>query len=174
MEVGGMKIFLSWSGEQSKAIATALREWLPRVIQASQPWMSATDIDKGVMWRTEVARQLDEAVVGIICLTPTNLESPWLLFEAGAISRKTEGCLVCTYLFNLEPSDIKDPLAQFQSTKAQKEDTWKLIQSINNIQRDIALPKDVLSDVFNAMWPKLNQGSQDWHTRFATQSSADS
>jgi len=150
-----MKIFLSWSGEQSKAVAVALREWLPRVIQASQPWISATDIDKGVRWRTEVARQLDEAVVGIICLTQTNLESPWLLFEAGAISRKAEECLVCTYLFNLEPSDIKDPLAQFQSTKAQKEDTWKLIQSINNIQRDTALPKDILIDVFNAMWPKL-------------------
>lgn len=152
-----MKIFISWSKERSKAVAEALRVWLPRVIQSSQPWMSAKDIDKGVLWRTEISRQLNEAAVGIICLTPENLESPWLLFEAGAISKEMAGSLVCTYLFDLEPYDVKDPLAQFQSTKAQEEDTRKLIQSINRLQGVKALPDDILSDVFNAMWPKLEK-----------------
>ena len=44
-----MKVFLCWSGTRSKGIANALHEWLPRVIQALDPWISV-DIDKGARW----------------------------------------------------------------------------------------------------------------------------
>ena len=32
-----MKVFVSWSGSRSKAIATALSGWLPLVIQSVEP-----------------------------------------------------------------------------------------------------------------------------------------
>jgi hypothetical protein len=59
-----MKVFLSWSGERSRAIAEALREWIPNVIQAVQPWMSAEDIDKGLRWISEVAIELEQTRFG--------------------------------------------------------------------------------------------------------------
>lgn len=150
-----MKVFISWSGDRSKALAEAVRDWLPRVIQAVQPWMSATDIEKGTMWRNEIAQQLDLATVGIICLTSDNLDKPWLLFEAGAISKKLDDSFVCTYLLDLEPSEVSDPLAQFQSTKAQKEDTRKLLRTINRALGSSSLHENILDDVFEAMWPRL-------------------
>lgn len=73
-----MKVFISWSGERSRAVAEALRNWLPHVIQGLQPWFSSNDIDKGVRWATDIAANLQESRVGIICLTPENLESPWI------------------------------------------------------------------------------------------------
>ena len=44
-----MDVFLSWSGTRSKAVAQALESWLPLVINATSPWISA-EIDKGRRW----------------------------------------------------------------------------------------------------------------------------
>jgi hypothetical protein len=84
-----MKVFLSWSGERSKATAETLGNWFARVIQAVEPWISS-GIDKGARWQSEIANRLEDARVGIVCLTASNLSEPWILFEAGALS-KTKG-----------------------------------------------------------------------------------
>ena len=97
-----MKVFLSWSGQRSKAVADLLAKWTPHVIQAVEPWISSA-IDKGARWQSETAARLEDVKVGIVCLTPGNLSEPWILFEAGALS-KTTGSSVCTFLFDLYPS----------------------------------------------------------------------
>ena len=50
--------------------------------------MSDTDIEKGARWENEISLRLAESDLGIICLTPDNLEEPWVLFEAGALAKK--------------------------------------------------------------------------------------
>src|SRR5689334_3268326 len=81
-------IFISWSGDRSKAVALALREWLPMVIQSVDVWMSETDIAKGSRSMLEVMQKLSAADFGLICLTPENQLRPWILFEAGAIAKQ--------------------------------------------------------------------------------------
>jgi len=97
---------------------TALANWLPLVIQALSPWVSTQDIQKGQRWAEEIAEKLEEAQFGILCLTPENLEAPWLLFEADAIAKLRRNSRVCTYLLNVGPSDLAWPLAMFQATEA--------------------------------------------------------
>lgn len=152
-----MRVFISWSGERSRLVAEALHDWLPSVIQAVQPWMSANDIEKGTRWRSGLANELEQASVSIICLTPENLEAPWIHFEAGALSKQQPNTYVCTFLFGLEPIDMREPLAQFQATKAEKEDTLKLIHTINRVQGDDALPEVKANEAFDVWWPKLEQ-----------------
>src|SRR5437868_2200122 len=101
-----MRIFLSWSGEQSRAVATALRDWVPRVIQSVTPWMSSVDIEKGARWFEEIGSHLESVNVGVICLTRANVSAPWILFEAGALSKVRDKAHVCTYLYGLEPTDV--------------------------------------------------------------------
>jgi CxxC-x17-CxxC domain-containing protein len=151
-----MKLFLSWSGERSQAIAAALRDWLPKVIQAIHPWMSAVDIDRGARWSSDIAFELEQTRFGILCLTPENLSSPWIHFEAGALSKTLEKTLVCPYLFELEPADLKGPLVQFHAAKGNKEETWKLLLTINDVQ-DTPLPKSTLDESFEVWWPKLEE-----------------
>ncbi len=40
-----MKVFISWSGDLSLALAGILRQWLPSVIQAAEPYFTPEDID---------------------------------------------------------------------------------------------------------------------------------
>lgn len=83
-----MLVFLSWSGDRSKAVAEALAAWLGQVVQAVEPWLSR-DIAKGTRWGSEVADRLEKSRVGIVCLTPENLDAPWILFELELFQRPT-------------------------------------------------------------------------------------
>lgn len=151
------EIFISWSGPQSKFVAEALYDWIPRVVQSVNPWMSSEDIRAGDRWFIEISNKLENSQFGIICITPENLTSPWLLFEAGALAKTiADENFVCPYLIKLNPTDFKSPLNHFQSVKATKDDTLKLIKSINNVLGEDALNEGQLKDTFNHFWPDLN------------------
>lgn len=153
-----MKIFISWSESRSKVIAEALRDWLPDVIQACEPWLSSEDIDPGSRWSFDLAKQLDETRFGIFCLTPENLNAPWILFEAGAVSKKLDDkTKVCPYLFGIEPTDITGPLTQFQAVKADKADTKKLMQAINRTLGSEALSDERFNRAFESNWKYLDE-----------------
>lgn len=151
-----MKVFLSWSGSRSKAVAEAFAEWLPQVIQSVDPWLSK-DIDKGVRWSAEIAEQLESTRVGIICLTEDNLTAPWILFESGALS-KTREAHVCTFLLDVRPASVEPPLGQFQHTTFDKADVYRLLQTINtetNRSGERALADNQLEAAFDVWWPRL-------------------
>jgi hypothetical protein len=150
-----MKVFLSWSGETSKAVATALRDWLPRVVQTVQPWVSNHDIPSGSRWSLQLGEHLEGLKIGVLCLTPDNLVAPWILFEAGALSKALDDSLVCPYLFKLEPTAVEWPLAQFQLEQANKDGTKKLITTINDTAGESKLTSSVLEESFEMWWPTL-------------------
>ena len=153
-----MKIFLSWSGDKSKLIAESLKDWLEQVIQSTEPWIS-TSIEKGKKWSKEISDKLEESKVGIICLTRENLNAPWILFEAGAISKSSDS-YVCTFLTDISsPSEITGPLSSFQHTRFTKEELLKLCKTINNRIKDNKggkpLNEKSLEEVFEVFFPKL-------------------
>jgi len=161
-----MKVFLCWSGDRSKAVAEALGHWIGQVIQSVEPWIS-TQTDKGARWRQEIGDRLEEARVGIVCLTPENLDERWVHFEAGALS-KTKDARVCTFLLDLQPTDVKEPLAQFQATKAEENDIRGLIKDINGYVSDAggrSLPERDVDEIFDVHWPRLKVKLQEISAR---------
>jgi hypothetical protein len=152
-----MKVFISWSGHTSKNIAEIFRQWIPSVIQVVKPYYSPDDITKGTRWGTEIAKELDESKVGIICLTKDNLQSPWIMFEAGALSKNMDKSKVCPLLFGVEPTDIQGPLIQFQAAKFTKDEMKKVVKMINSELGELALVTEVFENVFEMWWPKLNE-----------------
>ncbi len=156
-------VFISWSGGRSKAVAEALREWLPAVIQTAKPFMSEMDIDKGSRGLNEVVKALEGIKVGITCLTPENLQEPWILYEAGALSKTIDDkTRLCTYLLGgLQFQDISPPLGMFQHTKANKDETRKLIRTINSSISDDPVSDPNLNTIFEKMWPELEKTIQN-------------
>jgi len=153
-----MKVFISWSGERSRETADVLCTWIRQVIQSAETWISL-DIEKGVRWNDKVNKELEETKVGIICLNKENLSSEWILFEAGALS-KTSDAHVCTFLLNINPTDIKPPLGQFQHTLFSKEDIRRLMHTINNkiiAQKEKTLSEKDLDEIFDERWYKLEE-----------------
>ena len=151
-----MKVFLSHSGSRSAAVALALRDWLPNVINAIDPWISVLDVEKGANWAASIAGELQASSVGILCLTPENVNERWILFEAGALSKAPEKVCVCSYLYELEPIDLEWPLAMFQATRAEREDTRKLVHTFNRALVE-PRPDTSIDRAFEVWWPHLEK-----------------
>lgn len=151
-----MKIFISWSGKLSHKIAKELQEWLPLVINQLQPFVSSESIKKGDRWILDIYSELEQSNFGIVCLTKENLLEPWIMFEAGALSKNISQSKVSCVLFDgLKQHDIKSPLSLFQNTEFDKEDFKKLIDSINNSLGDNRINDNLLSKSFEKWYPEL-------------------
>lgn len=109
------KVFISWSGELSKRLGETVRQWLPSVLQFARPYFTPDDIEKGAVWSSHIVAELESSNFGILCITRENLEKPWILFEAGALSKTFDKARVCPVLFGVEATDVKGPYQFFKT-----------------------------------------------------------
>lgn len=149
-----MKVFLSWSGDHSRAVALALHDWLPGVIHGVEPFVSAIDIYGGSRWQTDIAAELDETNFGVVCVTRGNQAEPWLNFEAGAIAKAVQSSRVIPLAIDLKPSDVELPLGQFQALPATESGISEMLISIN-ATLDPGMGDDLLTRSFQKWWPDL-------------------
>lgn len=117
--------------------------------------MSESDIHTGARWANVIADELERAQLGIFCLTPESHHSPWLLFEAGALSKTVQDAFVIPYVLDMSVSDIDGPLSQFQASVCDRSGTARVLQTVNSALGDRALDLDTLASAFEMWWPKL-------------------
>ncbi len=151
-----MKVFISWSGKRSKALAVALKEWLPLILQYVKPWVSDKDISAGERWAQAIAGELESSNFGILCITPENIRSEWILFEAGALSKSMMDAKVIPLLFDLELSDLTGPLSQFQALKVEQLGMLEVAKAINAVSENKAADT-VIGQLVPALWPGLEK-----------------
>jgi hypothetical protein len=156
-------LFFCWSEQRSRALARALKEHLPTFIpgladpDGSNLFMS-DDIVKGSRWFDAVEMQLAKADVGVVCITREGLRSGWIHFEAGALARtirkkRRQGGALLTYLLGVRPDELTGPLAEYQATSVERDDTKKLCDAIVNamVRRKAQEPSD-WETAFNKNW----------------------
>lgn len=152
-----MNVFISWSGERSLQVAKLLRSWLKCVLQATNPWISSDNIERGTMWFQDISESLNNCSIGILCLTKDNRNAPWILFEAGGLLKGLSTNRVCTFLIDLEPKDIEPPLSQFNHTLPTREGLFQLISTLNNHLDHNKLDETTLSKVFQTYWASFEE-----------------
>ncbi len=151
-----MDIFISWSKDRSFQLAQALKAWMPRVIQSLKPWFSDVDLAPGTAWASHTRQVLNHSTFGIVCITPENVDQPWLNFEAGALSAALHNN-VCPVLLGFDKiSQLPTPLSIFQAVLADEAGLLKLMKTINSQLGSNALEQSFLEESFKTFWPKLN------------------
>ncbi len=126
-----MKILLCWSGDQSHELAKALSWWLPLVHVAFETRL-APAITPGVQWVEAWQSATNESQFGVVCVTPDNLRSPWLMFEAGASINAWQTQRVVAYLHCTLANDVTDtPMGVLRCKTATYEGTLQLVLLLN-------------------------------------------
>jgi len=140
-------VFVSYSGTTSRRVAEHLVEFIKNVLSVS-PWIG---IEAGNRWFGILTERLGEAVFGILCLTTENLTAPWIHFEAGALSRDVN-IPVVSFLFDILPKDVRDPLKQFQTVGCDDRNGVRTL--IYSISRSCHIPSDMaeINRSFDNYW----------------------
>jgi len=153
-----MRIFISWSDQRSQAVAAALKSWLEDTLVTVDIFMS-TDIPAGQKWFSQLLGELHCADYCIVCMTPENMRSPWLLFETGAIAARSKETRISCYLLELLPEQLAHhPLYAFQAVRANRKGTAALVRSILEAGRSRSPSSaeiETLMDGWSNLWDAI-------------------
>lgn len=151
-----VKVFISWSGDLAKAVAVALREWLPLLFDRVSPWVSDTDISAGQRGLAQIEAELADTRFGLVIVTAENQDAPWLNFEAGALSKTVAEIAehrVVPLLVDLpSAAALTGPLVQFQAKMAKRDGIRDVVQSLAAVA---GIHETTVNKRFDAYWAQL-------------------
>ena len=117
--------------------------------------MSEYDIHAGQRWAPVVGAVLEETNFGIICVTGENRDAPWLVFEAGALSKVVSEAAVIPLLLDVAFTDISSgPLGQFQAKQLDRQGCLDVVVAINALSGS-RIDAARLVRIFDHFWPDL-------------------
>lgn len=129
-----MHLFLSWSGEIARSAAKGFYEWARRVFpeQNVRIYFSEKSNEPGSLWRQVLKSALKDASVGVFFLTQESIASPWVLFEAGAISTLPQSriFMILLDLSSQELARMSSPFGEYQAMFPTPDDIWKLVETM--------------------------------------------
>lgn len=111
------QLFISWSGETGQVIADLICEWLDKIYSnAYEMIFFSPNIEVGSLGIDDIMKALNKCKKGIFIITRERLNSPWLHFEAGAISKGDTGNSIIPLYVDIKREEVThDPLSHFQS-----------------------------------------------------------
>ena len=133
------KIFISWSGDNSKTIAREVKRALEEMIfigTGLECFVSDVNISAGDDWWNKIKSELKKCELGIVCITKENIKAPWVFFESGAmIARDLK---LIPLLFNCNIKALSNtPIASKNMVDFYNQE--KFINMILSINKDLQL-----------------------------------
>lgn len=117
---GRKQLFISWSGETGKKAADIIYEWIDSIYEdVNEHVFLSTKIKPGRQGCFEIMDALNICKKGFFILTRERISSPWVHFEAGAISKANNLNSVIPILVDIKRESLgTGPLSVFQSNCA--------------------------------------------------------
>jgi len=124
---------------------------------AETKFVSSEDIEKGTAWFPKIATELKKSDFGIVCLTPENLQSRWVHFEAGALAGTFSQKKTAPLLFGFKKTEqIPPPLSELNMVMFEKQDFYKLLKTLNKYTEK-PISEGVLSKAFERSWEHISE-----------------
>jgi hypothetical protein len=142
---------------KAQEVAAEMKRFLNFTLPNVLVWFSAQDISAGARWSLQITSELTAADFGVILITRESLTSEWLTFEAGTLAKSVDESKLCPYLIDIDMTELRGPLAQFQAKLSDARGTRDLLESVNRLNLDEALSETQLSGYFDAFWPPFDQ-----------------
>lgn len=160
------KIFISWSGPETRPIANTWADLLRDMFDFVEPFVS-TAISPGERGLDQIKEALADTQFGVFVTTRANQHAAWLNFEAGAISNqatdtstavgKVAPCLVDF----VNDTDLTSPLRQFQYRTLNREGVLDILTTIAEAN---SVDVSRIANRFELAWNAPDTG---YSTRFA-------
>lgn len=129
------RIFISWAGDYSKAIAIALKSILEEEIFSNnlECFVSELDIASGSDWWDKIKDELCTCQYCIVCMTNENVRAPWIFYEAGAMVARDVPTV--PFLVNCSVNSLDHtPLTGKQTIKFYDQPQFvKMVKNINEL-----------------------------------------
>lgn len=139
MDVKKFNIFISWSKSPSKEIAEQVKFLLEKIFPDPiiSFFVSSSDkngIGPGDRFNKILDENLETSNYGILILTKNNFSQPWIMFEAGALSKDSQISKIVPVFFNREESSLEAPLKPFNHISFNMIEFETLVFSIKKAQ----------------------------------------
>lgn len=167
-----LKVFISWSGERSKAVATQVKQWVGQVFQGTEVFMSDEDIMAGTNWSERIKSELANTTVGIICMTPENQDAKWINFEMGALSKEVRDgdTRVIPLLIGFNSTQqVGQPAASLNMVMLNKDGLRKIAYSLNQVMEN-KREQSAIDLVTDMWWKELSASIETAAGELPTQS----
>lgn len=111
------QLFISWSGEKGKKVADLIYNWIDRIYEnAKENVFLSTRIEPGHQGVLEIMNALEHCSKGFFIMTRERINSPWIHFEAGAISKAKDTNWIIPIFVDIKRKALGNgPLSEFQS-----------------------------------------------------------
>ena len=149
-----MKVWIAWSGKTSQEVAAILKSWLVTMNPHIEAFFSSKNIAPGTNWIEELHRNVFECDCALFCLTSDNIHSPWLYYEAGVLHNTKN---IIPVLFDVPAYQLDGPFIQFQALTFEKENLWKIVNFLNGLCGQDAVPAKELRGKFETLYPTVEK-----------------
>lgn len=153
-----MKVFLNWSGEESRRIAGLLRDWLPEILDAVEPWLAADTFGRSNHWLEVNAGPFTKAGMIVACVTPANSGENWKSLDPSDFElsiAETPPQLVLL-LGGVDVSSLQRVPAGASVITADRQGIQLLVEKLNGLA-DRPMDYTILGRRIDAMWPRLER-----------------
>lgn len=151
-----MKVFISWSGQQSQDVASLLRDWLPELLPRLEIWLQNKVLGLDDHWLTSMSGGIRASNAVIACVTADSLDSEWQSIGSLETSDPNSPAVI-PWMVGLRIEDAPQALKAFPPYGSAHSEVYRLVNLLNDMS-DVAEDRTLIEQRMTLNWARFEIG----------------